>query len=419
MGVTSQNLKKSSKILFQLSGSIACYKACNLISSLVGLGHEVQTVSTANALRFVGAATLEGLTGRPAFSDSFQENHMMDHISLVKWCDIALLCPASATTINKMAHGIGDNLVTNLFLAFDFKKPYLIAPAMNTLMLSHPATQSSLEKLKSWGVTVLSTSSGRLACGDIGSGKLLEPDEILKYLFQKPSSDLKILITSGGTREFIDQVRFISNISTGSTGAALADYFSSKGDQITYLCGEGSIKPSKVFKEIHFTHFKDLRDKLRHELDENHYDAIIHLAAVSDYSIQKIESEKNTSLHSLGIGKIDSYHNEIYLTLSKNPKILNEIRSFSRNKDIVIVGFKLTAKTSDQLIYQKIQEMMKYSDLIVHNDLEDISGEKHKAHIYLGHGSQIETKTKFELAQKLREKILERKILFDRPELTI
>src|SRR3989339_19375 len=122
------------KILIKLTGSIAAYKTAYLISKLVQSGHEVQTVATEAALRFVGKATLEGLSGRPVYTDTFAERKMMGHINLAKWADITLLAPASANTINKMANGIADNLVTSLFLAHDWSKPYLVVPAMNTAM---------------------------------------------------------------------------------------------------------------------------------------------------------------------------------------------------------------------------------------------------------------------------------------------
>jgi phosphopantothenoylcysteine decarboxylase/phosphopantothenate--cysteine ligase len=178
----------SKRILFQLSGSIACYKACMVISRLIQDGFEVQTACTANALRFIGPATLEGLTGKPVFTDAYEAGRMMDHIHLAKWADLAILCPATANSTNQLAAGIATDGVGSLFLAWDLKKPYLLAPAMNQEMFRHPATQQSISKLQSWNVQVLGTGHGRQACGDIGPGRLLEPEkihaEILKALDQ-------------------------------------------------------------------------------------------------------------------------------------------------------------------------------------------------------------------------------------------
>lgn len=148
------------KILFQISGSIAAYKSAYLISKLVQNNFEVQTVVTQSALQFIGKATLEGLTGKPVLMDTFEESNMMSHIELMKWADLIILAPASANTINKMANGIADNLVTSLFLAHKWDKPYLIAPAMNSAMFKHPATQKSLQTLIDWGIIVLPTDAG-------------------------------------------------------------------------------------------------------------------------------------------------------------------------------------------------------------------------------------------------------------------
>lgn len=184
-------MSRSSKILFQLSGSIAAFKACAVISRLVQEGHEVQTACTRNALQFIGPATLEGLTGKPVFSDAFEHGRMMDHIHLAKWADLAILCPATANSINRLASGGEGDAIGSLFLAFDLKKPYLIAPAMNQQMFAHPATRESLARLKDWGVRILDTEHGHQACGDVGPGRLLEPEkihaEILKALQVIPS----------------------------------------------------------------------------------------------------------------------------------------------------------------------------------------------------------------------------------------
>lgn len=204
------------KILFKLTDSIAAYKSAYLISKLVQNNFEVQIVVSDSALQFIGKATLEGLTGKEVISDTFENGKMMSHINLIKWADIVLLCPASANTINKMANGIADNLITTLFLAHDWNKPYIIAPAMNSKMYNHPITKNSLNKLESIGVKVLPTDSGYLACGDVGEGKLLDPDLIYNYLISTLVKNEKnsgnVLITAGATREYINGVRFIQTL---------------------------------------------------------------------------------------------------------------------------------------------------------------------------------------------------------------
>ncbi|HHH52247.1 MAG TPA: bifunctional phosphopantothenoylcysteine decarboxylase/phosphopantothenate--cysteine ligase CoaBC, partial [Bacteroidetes bacterium] len=142
------------KILIKITGSIAAYKSAYLISKLVQNGFEVNVVVTNDALNFIGEATIEGLTGNEVYTDLYESGKMMSHINLMKWADLIIVVPATANTINKFANGIGDNLITSLFLAFDFSKPYLIAPAMNTNMLLHPSTQKSFSKLNNWGIKI-------------------------------------------------------------------------------------------------------------------------------------------------------------------------------------------------------------------------------------------------------------------------
>jgi phosphopantothenoylcysteine synthetase/decarboxylase len=167
-----------SKILFMLSGSIACYKSAYIISKLVQNDFEVQTACTPGALEFIGEATLEGLTGKPVFKNLYQPGVMMGHIDFAKWADLGIFCPATANSINALASGIANDAVGTLFLAYDFQKPFLIAPAMNQQMFKHPATQESLAKLEKWKIRVLPTDIGLQACGDEGPGRLLDPDQI-------------------------------------------------------------------------------------------------------------------------------------------------------------------------------------------------------------------------------------------------
>lgn len=167
------------KLLFLLTGSIACFKACELISRLVKRGVAVQTVASEGALRFVGAATLEGLTGRPPLVDLYQHGRAMDHIHLARWADAALVCPATANSLNRLAAGLADDAVGALFLAWEIAaKPWLIAPAMNATMWEHPATAAARQRLAGFGARLLPVGDGRLACGESGEGRLLEVADI-------------------------------------------------------------------------------------------------------------------------------------------------------------------------------------------------------------------------------------------------
>jgi phosphopantothenoylcysteine decarboxylase/phosphopantothenate--cysteine ligase len=173
------------QILFLLTGSIACFKACELISRLVKRGVAVQSVASEGALRFVGAATLEGLTGRPPLVDLYQSGRAMDHINLARWADAALLCPATANSLNRLAAGLADDAIGALFLAWEIAvKPWLIAPAMNATMWEHPATAASRRRLADYGARLLPVGDGRLACGESGEGRLLEVAEIESELMK-------------------------------------------------------------------------------------------------------------------------------------------------------------------------------------------------------------------------------------------
>jgi phosphopantothenoylcysteine decarboxylase/phosphopantothenate--cysteine ligase len=178
-------MSPSKRVLFGLTGSISCYKACHVVSRLTQAGVSVQTVATPAALRFVGTATLEGLSGNPVFHDMWEAGHALDHISCAREADLAIVCPVTANTINRMAAGLADDLIGALFLAWERQsKPWYLAPAMNTLMWQHPATQASLARLKEWGCQVIEPAEGMLACGDTGAGRLADPDLITRELLK-------------------------------------------------------------------------------------------------------------------------------------------------------------------------------------------------------------------------------------------
>ncbi len=298
-----------------------------------------------------------------------------------------ILCPASANTLAKLANGLGDDLVSTLFLAHDFTKPYLVAPAMNPTMIAHPATRANLEKLRSYGVRVLETGEGRLACGDVGEGRLLEPSEIVKAVEHALAdrtkvgpTGKKVLITSGGTREAIDGVRAITNTSSGRTGATLAEELLAKGHEIVYLHADSAVLPTRtspLLRARSFTDFASLTVAMADELSATSFDAVIHAAAVSDYSISKIESAGAVTAAPLE-GKLDS-SDSISLELTRNPKIVDSIKKLSANPSVRVAAFKLTNTKENSMREKAIGELGRHAkaDLIVHNDLNDIAGGRH------------------------------------------
>lgn len=395
-------LTSKTRVLFIMTGSIACYKAAQLISRLVQKNIEVQVVATASALQFIGEATLEGLSGQAVLSDIYARGHMMEHIHLVREADLILVAPATSNFINKMAAGLGDDLASTLMLAHDFQKPLVIAPAMNSQMYLHPVTGASLQKLKSYpGVTVLETAEGVLACGEEGPGKLLEPDLILDFVLKHLATGeklraipvekflsanekkLKVLVTAGGTQEKIDQVRVLSNLSTGRTGVEMARNLHELGLDVTLLLASSSpyrtqsgmdLRPQSSFTLKTFTDYQSLKDLLFHEVKNESYDVLIHSAAVSDYSVDKIQSTDGKDLQSEKI----SGAGDIVLRLKKNPKLIDEVKALSKNKNIRLIGFKLTSHSSEEQIYEKVSQLfsMAHCDFVVHNDTTQIDKKK-------------------------------------------
>jgi phosphopantothenoylcysteine decarboxylase/phosphopantothenate--cysteine ligase len=402
------------KILLKITGSIAAYKSAYLVSKLVQSGYEVKVVMSEAAKKFIGTATFEALTGNVVYTDMFARREALSHISLMKWADLIIVAPATANTINHFANGDGSSLITTLFLAHNFDKPYLIAPAMNTKMYLHPATKRSLELLKKWGINILQADSGYLACGDEGVGKLLDPekifDEIEKALKPKVKN-ISVLITSGGTKENIDDVRFIANMSTGNTGATIADYLIEDDFNITFLHAKDSILPKNDCKKVEYVSFKDLNSEMENLLTNNRFDVVIHLAAVSDYSVSaiKIESE----IFSLPLAKkMNSSAKKIELHLQKNFKILDRIKSYSINKNVLLFGFKLVSGSNEVEKEDSVKSLFDSAnaDFIILNNFEDRDNSvQSNFRIF---NSELKTEninsTK-ELSEKISELIIENK----------
>ena len=416
-------------VLFQMSGSIAAYKACHVVSRLVQAGYAVQTVATTSALAFVGAATLEGLTARPVASDLFASGSAMDHIHLVRWADLIVLCPATANTINRLAAGLGDDLISTMFLAHDFDKPYVIAPAMNAAMYRHPATVASLARLRQWGVEILEPGCGQLACGEVGEGRLLEPELILEALLDRlrsldrpaqpdaiahdPLAPLaaqvrpilevphttnecgrRVLVTSGGTTVPIDGVREITNTSTGATGSVIAEQFVRAGYDVTLVHARDAVRPepgtngigASAIRLVPFTTFPELDEVLRHELASGSFDAVIHLAAVSDFDVDHLVVD-GRELVPNPLGKIDSGESLI-IHMRKNHKILGRLKEYAAATagavEPIVVGFKLTNGADAEQRAHAIERVSLGSDFVVHNDITEMTDERHIATIHAG-----------------------------------
>ncbi len=441
----AKKISNAKNILFKMSGSIACYKACEAISKLVQRGHKVQIIATKDVFNFVGQATLEGLTGIPVLSDLYKEGDMMSHIHLNDWCDLTVLCPASANTLAKISMGLCDNLVTTLALSTDIKKPYLIFPAMNSRMLESQPIKKAILTLQSMNKEFVFGEEGHLACGHKGQGRLAEPIIILNAIenvINKMSSTVfnpltnkerkKILITAGGTLEPIDPVRYVSNISTGATGLKILEHLSS--DYEIYLLGsdamrskvEGVIENLKQRKNSressienslnisnsdpwvrYFKSFHDLEIQLKDLLSSQNFAAIIHLAAVSDYS--PIALHLNDKTIALPTTEKLASNEDFFIEFKRNKKLISEIKKYSINKDIKIIGFKLLRTDNELIIKNEIEKILKDSDCVVVNSMENISDKKHIYEIYNLAGLIFHGSSKKSLAEDIA-KILQNEV---------
>ncbi len=361
-----------SSLLFVLSGSIAGYKACEAISRLVQRGHRVRVVATEAALRFVGEATLEGLTGEKVATDLFAAGGALEHIHLARRADLTVVCPASASLLNRAAAGLADDLTGALLLAHDWKKPLLFAPAMNPAMWSHPATVAAREKLTGWGARFIAPGAGRTACGEVGEGRLAEPDEIVAAIeaaLARPARRLRVLVTGGGTAELIDGVRVLTNTSTGATAALIAGHFARSGHAVTLLRARAACSAEPGCREETFTTFAELDEALGRLLGAEVFDAVIHAAAVSDFAIESIVVDGVA--RRTGETKLESTSPPT-LRLRANPKLLDTLRARSRHGSAMrIVAFKLTHGAGAAEVREAVRVLLARgaADFVVHNDL--------------------------------------------------
>jgi phosphopantothenoylcysteine decarboxylase/phosphopantothenate--cysteine ligase len=383
----SENLQTEPNVLLLMSGSIACAKASSLISEWTKRGSQVRVVCTRAVAEFVGHSTLQGLGAELVFDDVFTPGHAMEHISLGKWADIIIAAPATSNLINKLSAGIADDAVTTVWqAAYGQGKPMLIVPAMNTRMWRYPATQESVNRLKQWGIHILPVGSGELACGEQGEGRMLEPVEILKAVerllaFDHKATGKRILITAGGTREAIDSVRYIGNMSSGRTASRLADELTAEGHEVTWLGADNAIRPQWVKNQLGYYSFADLETRLSNLLATEHFDVVIHAAAVSDFSVDSLQSDEGDSVQQGG--KLSS-ESDLLLRLKRNPKLLGQLKGWSSNPAIKVIGFKLTDTDDPNQHIAAVRKQFEQSkvDAVVHNDLSEINDKVHSFNLY-------------------------------------
>lgn len=372
-------------IIVGISGGIAAYKTPMLVRLLVKAGAEVMCAITEHGLQFVTELTLETVSGNRVYSQLFDRSnpHSTEHISLKDWGDAMVVAPATANILGKMANGIGDDALSTLLLSF--RKPMFIAPAMNTQMLESPALQRNLDYLRANGVTIIESTSGELACGTSGNGRMEEPEKIVEIIIAElerrtesathptltgtplqdgnadavtKNRDRKILITAGPTYEKIDAVRFIGNFSTGKMGFALAEEFAGRGCKVYLVAGPTHL----TAHHPNIERIDVMSAREMYEATTNRFpmcDAAILSAAVADF---RPENEVDHKI------KKESDKDDMTLHLVQNPDILASLGKMKNDKQR-LVGFAL--ETDNELENAKKKLTKKNLDFIVLNSLHD------------------------------------------------
>lgn len=397
---------KGVKILVLVSGSVSAYKSLSLVSRLVQGGAEVEVALSTSASQFVTATSFEALTQKRPFTSLWEPSRAMSHIQLNEWADLCLLYPASANQLQRLSLGLADDLIGCIALARNFDKPFWLAPAMNPRMWHHPATQEAVRNLSKWNFKVLQPEVGRMACGARGEGRLIEPE----FIYTKISNEFgfggqsdsghRWLITAGGTREPLDSVRFIGNHSTGRTGAQLTNELLNAGDRVTLLTSHTAEVPSQHQNLIqdYYTTFAELAEKLEKYLGQTHYDGFISAAAVSDYS----------PVNALSEGKKSSDEETWNIELKRNPKLINQVRSWSLNSELYLVGFKLMTNASEEESLKALHKQQEEArpDLIVFNQIEDVNSKGHTGRVWKRGMWLNQFQDRRELAQVIRQDYL-------------
>ena len=355
------------KVIVGITGGIAAYKAPLLVRLLRKEGHEVKCVATDHALQFVTRLTLETVSDNKLYSDLFDRvnDHSTEHISLKDWGDMIIVAPATANIIGKMASGIGDDALSTLLLSMS-RKPIMLAPAMNTQMWECPAVQRNIEYLRSVGVHIVSPTDGELACGTSGTGRMAEPEEIMRQIaslpdaspiHESPLNKMRVLVTAGPTYERIDSVRFIGNYSSGKMGFALAEALASIGATVELVSGPTSLSVHHPL--IHRTDVESARQMFdaATTLFPDCQAAILS-AAVADYRPEQTADHKLKKQGEEGMT----------LKLVQNPDILATLGS-RKVEGQTLIGFAL--ETDNELDNARHKLEKKNLDYIVLNSLRD------------------------------------------------
>ena len=346
-------------VLLGITGGIAAYKMANVASGLRKAGATVHVIMTENATKFITPLTFETLTNNRCVVDTFARDFQYDvkHISLAKAADLILIAPATANVIAKLANGLADDMLTTTVLAARCKK--LVAPAMNTAMLENPITQDNLAKLKKYGFGIIEPAVGMLACKDVGSGKLPEPETLLDCIAmelarEKDMAGLHVTVTAGPTQEALDPVRYLTNHSTGRMGYAIAREAMLRGADVTLISGPTALKPVPGVKTVDVVSAKDMFEAVQAALPET--DILIKAAAVADYRPVSIAEDK-----------IKKQDGDMAIPLERTDDILGWVAEH-RHPGLFVCGFSM--ETRDMIENSRKKLARKHLDMIAANNLK-------------------------------------------------
>lgn len=346
-------------VLLGITGGIAAYKMANVASGLRKAGATVHVIMTENATKFITPLTFETLTNNRCVVDTFARDFQYDvkHISLAKAADLILIAPATANVIAKLANGLADDMLTTTVLAARCKK--LVAPAMNTAMLENPITQDNLAKLKKYGFGIIEPAVGMLACKDVGSGKLPEPETLLDCIAmelarEKDMAGLHVTVTAGPTQEALDPVRYLTNHSTGRMGYAIAREAMLRGADVTLISGPTALKPIPGVKTVDVVSAKDMFEAVQAALPET--DILVKAAAVADYRPANVADDK--------IKKRDG---DMAIPLERTDDILGWVAEH-RHPGLFVCGFSM--ETRDMIENARKKLARKHLDMIAANNLK-------------------------------------------------
>ncbi len=346
-------------VLLGITGGIAAYKMANVASGLRKAGATVHVIMTENATKFITPLTFETLTNNRCVVDTFARDFQYDvkHISLAKAADLILIAPATANVIAKLANGLADDMLTTTVLAARCKK--LVAPAMNTAMLENPITQDNLAKLKKYGFGIIEPAVGMLACKDVGSGKLPEPETLLDCIAmelarEKDMAGLHVTVTAGPTQEALDPVRYLTNHSTGRMGYAIAREAMLRGAAVTLISGPTALKPVPGVKTVDVVSAKDMFEAVQAALPET--DILVKAAAVADYRPVSIAEDK-----------IKKQDGDMAIPLERTDDILGWVAEH-RHPGLFVCGFSM--ETRDMLENSRKKLDRKHLDMIAANNLK-------------------------------------------------